>query len=98
MHGLANKIEFDAEYLHAQSTKSVTDLPLYDQIDDNQVEDFRRRFVVNTFGLPVIPPPGSQGPPAKSDDERFYAGHYAPDMAGMGRTVPSAMEIADNPG
>ncbi len=91
VHGLAQKIEFDAEYLHAQSTTSVTDLPLYDQIDDNQIEDFRRRFLVNTFGLPVIPTPGSQAPPAKFD-ERLYA--IRTDMEGW--VEAPSMEIADN--
>ena len=89
--GLAHKVEFDVEYLHAQSTQSMTQFPLYDPLDDWQTEDFRRRFVVNTFGLPVVSPPMTQGPPTKFD-ERYYA--LRTDMEGW-VTAPS-MEIADN--
>lgn len=89
VHGLAHKVEFQAEYLHAQSSAPVTDLPLYDPLDDWNIEDFRRRFVVNTFGLPVVAPPGTQGPPAQFD-ERLYA--LRTDMEGW-VTAPS-MEIA----
>ncbi len=91
VHGLAHKVEFQAEYLHAQSNQSMTDLPLYDPLDDNQIEDFRRRFVVNTFGFPAVPPPLTQGPPTKFD-ERYYA--LRNDMEGW-VTAPS-MEIADD--
>ena len=89
VHGLAHKVDFEAEYLHAQSNASVTELPLYDPLDDQNIEDFRRRFVVNTFGLPVVAPPGTQGPPAQFD-ERLYA--LRTDMEGW-VTAPS-MEIA----
>ena len=51
---LAHKVEFQAEYLHAQANQNMTDLPLYDPLDDDQIEDFRRRFVVNTFGFPSL--------------------------------------------
>ncbi len=89
VHGLAHKVDFEVEYLHAQSNASVTELPLYDPLDDQNIEDFRRRFVVNTFGLPVVAPPGTQGPPAQFD-ERLYA--LRTDMEGW-VTAPS-MEIA----
>ncbi len=91
VHGLAHKVEFQAEYLHAQSSQSMDQLPLYDPLDDWQIEDFRRRFVVNTFGIPAVPPPGFRGPPPRFD-ERFYA--LRTDMEGW-VTAPS-MEIADN--
>ena len=91
MHGLAHKVEFQAEYLHAQANQSMTQFPLYDPLDDNQIEDFRRRFTVNTFGFPAVPPPLTQGPPTKFD-ERFYA--VRSDMEGS-VTAPS-MEIADD--
>ncbi len=91
VHGLAHKVEFQAEYLHAQSNQSMTSLPLYDPLDDEQIEDFRRRFTVNTFGLPAVLPPFTQGPPTKFD-ERYYA--LRSDMEGW-VTAPS-MEIADD--
>ncbi len=91
VHGLAHKVEFQAEYLHAQSTQSMTQFPLYDPLDDRDIEDFRRRFVVNTFGEPAVPPPLVKGPPTKFD-ERYYA--LRNDMEGW-VTAPS-MEIADD--
>jgi hypothetical protein len=91
VHGLAHKVEFQAEYFHAQANQSMTDLPLYDPLDDHDIQDFRRRFTVNTFGFPAVPPPLTQGPPQKFD-ERFYA--LRTGMEGW-VTAPS-MEIADN--
>ena len=91
VHGLAHKVEFQAEYLHAQANQNMTDLPLYDPLDDRDIEDFRRRFTVNTFDFPALPPPLTQGPPTKFD-ERYYA--LRTDMEGW-VTAPS-MEIADN--
>jgi hypothetical protein len=91
VHGLAHKVEFQAEYLHSQTNQSVTEFPLYDPLDDHQIEDFRRRYVVNTFGFPPVLPPATQGPPPQFD-ERFYA--VRTDMQGW-VTAPS-MEIAEN--
>ncbi len=91
VHGLAHKVEFDAEYFHSEASRSVSQLPLYDPLDDNQIEDFRRRFTVNTFGFPAVPSPLTQGPPQKFD-ERFYA--VRTDMQGW-VTAPS-MEIAND--
>ena len=82
VHGMAHKIVFDAEFALAESNHSLADLPLYDPLDDDSIEDFRRRFTVTTFGG-VIPP---------RFDERFYALR-----TGMGGwvTAPST-EIADD--
>ena len=71
VHGLAHKVEFQAEYLHAQSNQSMTQFPLYDPLDDEQIEDFRRRFTVNTFGFPAVPPPVDAGAPARSSTSGF---------------------------
>ncbi len=91
VHGLAHKVEFQAEYFHAQSNQSMTEFPLYDPLDDRDIEDFRRRFTVNTFGFPALPPPLTQGPPTKFD-ERYYA--LRNDMGGW--VAAPSMEIADD--
>ena len=64
VHGLAHKVEFEAEYSHSQSNIHMdeTQLPLYDPLDDNQIEAFRRRFVVNTFGRPRGASAADSGP------------------------------------
>ena len=90
LHGLAHKVDFKVEFWHSDSNRRMTDLPLYDPLDDNKIQDFRRRFVVETFGIPAVPPPLTAGPPLHFD-ERFYALR-----SGMGDwvTAPS-LEIAD---
>lgn len=83
VHGLAHKMVFDAEFLFAQSNLDLEDLPLYEPLDDDSIEAFRRRFQFNTFGGPPIP---------RRFDERLYA--LRTGMAGS-VTAPSA-EIADD--
>jgi lipopolysaccharide export system protein LptA len=55
VRGLAHKIEWTAEYFYANSDAGLNDLPLYDALDDNAQEQFRRRFIQDTFGG-VLPP------------------------------------------
>jgi hypothetical protein len=83
VHGLAHKMVFDAEFLFAQSNLDLEELPLYEPLDDDSIEAFRRRFQFNTFGGPPIP---------RRFDERLYA--LRTGMAGS-VTAPSA-EIADD--
>jgi lipopolysaccharide export system protein LptA len=65
VHGIAHKMVFEADATYAQSTQPLSDLPLYDQIDDNDIEAYRRWFPLNDFGaLPPVPP---------QFDERYYA-------------------------
>ena len=82
VHGIAHKIVFEAELALAESNRPLGNLPLYDPLDDDSIEDFRRRFAMTTFGG-VVPP---------QFDERFYALR-----TGMGGwvTAPST-EVADD--
>jgi uncharacterized protein YbdZ (MbtH family) len=93
LHGLAHKIDFQAEFWQSGSNVRMTTLPLYDPLDDNEIQDFRRRAVVETFGFPAVAPPGfAPPPPPRFFDERLYA--LRSDMGGW-VTAPS-MEIADD--
>jgi hypothetical protein len=93
VHGLAHKVEFDAEFSHAQSNQSMAQLPLYDPLDDNDVEAWRRRLATYTFGIPsAFPPTAGVANIPHAFDERFYA--LRSDMQGW-VTAPS-MEIADD--
>ncbi len=67
LNGLAHKIVFGAELSYSQATQDVNELPLYDQIDDNAQEQFRRRSAFDTFG----------GPPATAIPQRFDPRSYA---------------------
>ncbi|WP_182866045.1 organic solvent tolerance protein OstA [Stieleria mannarensis] len=50
MRGLAHKLDWTAEYWYADSNTDLDELPLYDRLDDNAQEQFRRRFIGTTFG------------------------------------------------
>ena len=63
LNGLAHKVVFDAEFAYAEANRDVTEFPLYDPLDDDAIEAFRRRFTTNTF-TGFVPAPF---------DERFYA-------------------------
>ncbi len=83
VHGLAHKVVFDAEFALTDATKNLDQFPLYEPLDDNSIEAFRRRMIPNTFFGPMIPP---------QFDERAYAVRTG--MAGW-VTAPS-MEIAED--
>ncbi|HWB00816.1 MAG TPA: organic solvent tolerance protein OstA, partial [Pirellulales bacterium] len=89
VHGIAHKIVLDADVYAAGANQSLTDLPLYDPVDDDSGEAFRRRMRFNTYGLPAIMYPFNPPAPPKYD-ERLYALR-----SGLGSMVASpSMEIA----
>ncbi len=65
VHGLAHKVVFDAEFSVAEANHEVAELPLYDPLDDDSIEAFRRRLARLDFGGPP--------PVPRRFDERFYA-------------------------
>jgi hypothetical protein len=77
VHGLAHKVVFEAEFAYTDSTQDVSQFPLYDQIDDDTINQYRRNIPYWDFG--AIPgqaiPLGSPfifGPQGKYDP-RYYA-------------------------
>jgi len=84
VRGLAHKIVFDADLFLADANQNLDDYPLYENLDDDAVEFFRRTFLSYTFaGEPAIPLPF---------DERYYALRW-----GMqNRVVATSTEIADD--
>jgi hypothetical protein len=50
VNGIAHKASFNTEFFYADSSQNVSQFPLYDPLDDNAQEHFRRRMVANTFG------------------------------------------------
>jgi hypothetical protein len=82
VHGLAHKVVFEVDAEYTAATTSPLNFPLYDNPDDNNIEAFRRRFVVQEFNS-TLPP---------QLDERLYAVRY-----GMGGDVTSPVtELAGN--
>jgi lipopolysaccharide export system protein LptA len=85
LNGLSHKVTFEGEFLMAGASQDMTQLPLYDRLDDNSTEFTRRQMAVRTFGQPV----GTFVP--TQFDERFYA--LRSDLQG---NVSAPTEIAGN--
>jgi hypothetical protein len=82
LHGLAHKVVFDMDFSWSDASEDLDRLPLYDPLDDDSIEAFRRRFTTTTFG----------GAVPRRFDERFYALR-----SGLGGWVTSpSTEIADD--
>jgi hypothetical protein len=75
VHGIAHKVVFNAEFSYARANQNLQNLPLYDPLDDDSVEAFRRMFLTTTFGIPTLSPlPVPPGTPwIPQFDERLYA-------------------------
>ena len=67
LNGLAHKVELESEFLWADADENLARFPLYEQLDDDSVEFFRRRFFFDTFGGV----PGGNVP--LKFDERYFA-------------------------
>ena len=50
IRGLAHKVEWTAEYFYADSDTNLDELPLYDPLDDDSQEQFRRRLINQLYG------------------------------------------------
>jgi lipopolysaccharide export system protein LptA len=86
LHGLAHKVTLDSDLFFAEANRDLNRFPLYDELDDDAVEHFRRRFMFDTFGGTF----GDNVPLAF--DERFYALR-----SGLGGWVSSpSTEVVDD--
>lgn len=82
LRGIAHKMTFETELFYADSNQDLSRFPLYDPLDDNAQEHFRRRFIFDTFG-------GSL--PAEFDERNFAL------RSGMQRWVTGgSTEIMDD--
>lgn len=50
LNGLAHKVEFETDIFFAESNENLGTFSLYNQLDDDAQEHFRRRFLFNSFG------------------------------------------------
>ena len=67
LNGMAHKITYEVEAFYAAADANLNQLPLYDALDDNATEWFRRQEAVRTFGQPA----GTFVP--IQYDERYFA-------------------------
>jgi len=95
VHGLAHKVVFEAEFSYTNSTQNITQLPLYDQIDDDAINQYRRNIPYWDYG--AIPGQATplQAPyifgPSNKYDPRSYAVRR-----GMAGWVTGPTEIAND--
>ncbi|MCE9548124.1 MAG: organic solvent tolerance protein OstA, partial [Planctomycetia bacterium] len=83
VHGLAHKVDFQAQFSYSDANQDVTQLPLYDPIDDDSIEQFRNFYPFYDFPGGTIP---------SQFDPRFYA-----IRAGLADWVTSpSTELADD--
>ena len=86
VNGLAHKVSFDVDAFYADSSQDLDRFPLFDSLDDDSQEHFRRRFLFNTFEL------GAGDDVPLEFDERFFALR-----SGLQSNVTSpSAEIADD--
>lgn len=86
LNGMAHKIVYEGEFFWADANEDLTRFPLYDPVDDDSNEAFRRRFLIPSG--PFFP----QTSIPLRFDERFYAMR-----AGMqGWVAAPSAEIADD--
>lgn len=85
LQGLAHKVVLEGEFLYADASRDLLQLPLYDRLDDNATEFTRRQMAVRTFGQPL----GTSVP--LRFDERTFA--LRSDLQGQ---VTGPTEIADD--
>ena len=84
--GLAHKVSFDVDAFFAEASQDLDELTLYNPLDDDAQEHFRRRFAFDTFDIL----PGGDTP--LRYDERFFALR-----SGLQSNVTAASsEIADD--
>jgi lipopolysaccharide export system protein LptA len=50
LHGMSHKVVLEGDLSYANAQNNYLNLPLYNPLDDNAQEYFRRNFMVNTFG------------------------------------------------
>jgi hypothetical protein len=95
LHGMAHKVVFEAEFSYANSTQDIAQLPLYDQIDDDTINQYRRNIPYWDYGAIPGQPTPLQAPfifgPSNKYDPRTYAVRR-----GMGGWVTGPTEIAND--
>ncbi len=76
LNGLAHKVVFDVEIAYADANRNIDQFPLYDELDDDAIEEFRRRLFFAPFGGGLAGTFYVPGAPSFVDpkfDPRLYA-------------------------
>jgi hypothetical protein len=92
LHGLAHKVVFEAEFSYADSTQSVDQFPLYDQLDDDTINQYRRNIPYWDYGVPRSTAPGDL---VFGSDFKYDPRTYAI-RRGSGSWVTGPTEVVDD--
>lgn len=87
LNGLAHKVVFDAEASYADADQNFTEFPLYDNIDDVSVVEFRRRLFFAPVGGPAL---------AGQFNPKFDPRYYAIRSGIQDDVTATSMELADD--
>lgn len=85
LDGLAHKVVLDADFMWADADQELNRFPLYDPLDDDATEHFRRRFLWEKYGQFATPLPAIYDPL-----------HFAQRAGMQGSVVAPSTEIADD--
>jgi hypothetical protein len=73
VNGVAHKVVFESEFFYANATgNDLGTLPIYDALDDNNIQALRRRLAFEDYPG-IAPPPLTPFQVPLQFDERFYA-------------------------
>jgi hypothetical protein len=86
LNGLAHKVVLEAEAFYSEATEDLSNMPLYEQLDDNATEFTRRQMAVRTFDQAT----GTFVP------QRFDERYLALRSELQGDVTAQSMEIADD--
>jgi len=73
IRGIAHKVTLESELFYADSTANLDQLPLFDPLDDNSQEHFRRRLIFNTFGGTLPPQFDERGHALRTGMQRWVS-------------------------
>ncbi len=97
LNGLAHKVVFEAEFSYADATQSYDQFPLYDQIDDDTINQYRRNIPYWDFGAPQIATANTQlaAPFIFGPDNKYDPRTYAI-RRGIGSWVTGPTELVND--
>ncbi len=95
LHGLAHKVVFEAEFSYAEATQNIDQFPLYDQIDDDAINQYRRNIPYWDYGAIPGQPTPLQAPFIFGPDNKYDPRTYAV-RRGMASWVTAPTEIAND--
>ncbi len=95
LHGLAHKVVFEAEFSYADATQSIDQFPLYDQIDDDAINQYRRNIPYWDYGAVPGQPTPLAAPFIFGQDNKYDPRTYAV-RRGMASWVTGPTEIAND--